>query len=141
MTRQELISAYEQWFGTKRWHLIGALTFAARPSPSKADSIFRKWISEMKLNEGTSDFSWVRVTEHGADRQNLHFHVLIGGWAGESKWPWVLRWNELAGDCIISYYNASAGGIRYLLKTAHPNRDFEIEIEMPSPPAAGQRTS
>lgn len=133
MTRQELIAGYEEWFCTKRWHLFGTLTFAAMPSPSRADSIFRRWISEIKSTDGTSDFSWVRVAEHGADGQNLHYHVLVGGWAGESKWPWVLRWNELAGDCIISYYDPNGGGLRYLLKTVQPNRDFEIEFEFPLP--------
>ncbi len=92
----------------------------------------------MKREDGADYFRWVRVTERGSFGDNLHFHVLIGGLRDRSKWPWILRWEELAGDCIISYYRPFAGGIRYMLKTASPDRDFEIEIELPPTIVPGQ---
>jgi len=131
MTQDELINAYEEWLTETRWSLFGTLTFCTSPSSSKADRIFRQWIAEMKKEDGRPDFRWVRVTEHGISGDNLHYHFLAGGLRNGSKYPWILRWNELAGECLISYFLPYAGGIRYLLKTASPDRDFEIEIELP----------
>lgn len=132
MTKDQLISAYEDWLSQRRWSLFGTLTFRGSPSSSRADRIFRRWISEMRQNDGTASFRWVRVTECGAFGDNLHFHILVGGLRNGSKWPWLLRWNELAGSADIFYYHPYAGGIRYMLKTAHPDRDFEIEMELPA---------
>jgi hypothetical protein len=131
MTRDDLIGAYESWLSEHRWGLFATLTFRGFPSAAKADRIFRQWISEMRLQDGRSDFRWVRVTERGACGDNLHFHVLIGGLHDGSKWPWLLRWDELAGNADIFYYRHHAAGIRYMLKEVHPDRDFEIEIELP----------
>lgn len=50
----------------------------------------------------------------------------------------MLRWDELAGSADIFYYRPNAGGIRYMLKTARPGCDFEIEMEFPPPTAPGQ---
>jgi len=137
VTKDELIEAYETWFSEQHWNLFGTLTFRGYASPSRADRIFRQWISEVKREDGTNDFRWIRVTERGACADNLHYHVLIGGWRGASKWPWVLRWDELAGDCILSYYQPHSHGIRYMLKEVCPGRDFEIEMELP--PTSAQR--
>lgn len=130
MTRNELIDAYEGWFSEQRWQLFGTLTFRGSPSPFRADNIFRRWISEMEENDGTKSFRWVRVTEHGAFGDNLHYHVVIGGLRDGCKWPWLLLWGELAGSADIFYYIPNAGGLRYMLKTARPDRDFEIDFEL-----------
>ncbi len=131
MNRDELIGAYESWLNQFHWSLYCTLTFRSAPSSSKADRIFRQWISEMKEEDGRDDFRWVRITEHGACGDNLHFHAVIGGLHNGSKWPWMLRWDELAGSADIFYYRPYAGGIPYMLKTVHPNRDFEIDFELP----------
>jgi hypothetical protein len=131
VTKQELIEAYEEWFCKYHWIFFGALTFRESPSPSRADRIFKRWIAEMQQNDGTKDFRWVRVTEHGAFGDNLHFHVLIGGLTNDAEWwPWVRRWDALAGDAVLSYYCKNAGGIPYMLKTALPGRDFEIDFDL-----------
>ena len=130
MTKKELIDAYEDWFSKYHWSLIGTLTFRGSPSSSRADRIFRRWISEMKQGDGTNKFHWVRVTEHGSFGDNLHYHVVIGGLRDGSKWPWMLRWDELAGSADIFYYRPYAGGLAYMLKTARPDRDFEIDFDL-----------
>lgn len=136
MNKNNLIDAYEDWLAKQHWSLFGTLTFRSSPSTSRADRIFRQWITEMEKEDGTDGFRWVRVTEHGAADDNLHFHILVGGLRSGSKYPWILRWNELAGDCLISYFHPYAGGLRYMLKTASADRDFEIEIELPPITAA-----
>jgi hypothetical protein len=136
MKREELIDAYESWLKHFRWSLYATLTFRGTPSSSKAGRIFRQWISEMKEVDGRDDFRWFCVTEHGAFGDNLHFHAVVGGLHDGSKWPWMLRWDELAGSADIFYFNPYGGGIAYMLKTAHPNRDIEIEFELPSNAAA-----
>ncbi len=129
MKRQQLVDAYDEWISRYKWDLFGSLTFRCPPSASKADRIFHRWISEMELQDGTEDLRWVRVAERGAYGDHLHYHVLIGGLRHGSKWPWLLRWLELAGDCSISYYRPYAGGIRYMLKEVRPGCDFEIDFD------------
>ena len=130
MTKDELIFAYDKWLSARRWNWFATLTFRGSPSLNKADRLFRVWISEIRQREGTRTFSWVRVTERGANSDNVHFHALVGGLNNPCKWDWILRWNELAGESAIFYYQPFRGGIRYMLKEARPNRDFDIEIEI-----------
>jgi hypothetical protein len=131
VAKEKLIGAYEEWLSEYDWSLIGTLTFRESPSSSRADRIFRRWISEIKQKDGTDRFHWVRVTEHGAFGDNLHYHVVIGGLQHDSEWwPWVLRWDKLAGSAEISSYLPNAGGLLYMLKTARPGRDFEIDFDL-----------
>jgi hypothetical protein len=129
MTKAELIDAYEDWLLQYHWHLFATLTFRTSASISKANRLFLRWIKEMRDADGDNDFRWARVTEYGAFGDNLHFHALIGGLRDGCKWPWVLRWDELAGDSWISYYIACGGGIRYMLKGANPDRDFDFDAD------------
>jgi hypothetical protein len=130
MNKAEIIEAYEEWLNRYQWNLFGTLTFRDSPSSLKADRIFRRWISEMKSDDGTNGFRWVRVTEHGSFADNLHFHIVIGGLRVGCKWPWLLRWDELAGSADIFYYRPHAGGLSYMLKTARPDREFEIDFDL-----------
>jgi hypothetical protein len=95
-----------------------------------ANRIFRKWISEIEDEDGARNFHWFRVTERGAYGDNLHFHVLVGGLRSGSKYPWIVRWNELAGDALITYYFRSGGATKYIVKTARPDRDFDIDFNL-----------
>jgi hypothetical protein len=137
MNKKELIDGYEQLLSRYQWVWFGTLTFRRRDIKFwLANEVFWQWIVEIQNAEGIEDngskheFHWFRVTEYGAFRNNLHFHILVGGLKNPSKWPWVLRWQELAGDADIFYFIPSRGGIRYLLKTADPKTDFEIEYEL-----------
>lgn len=129
MDKEELIDAYEDWLRQFRWKLFANLTFRRPPSISKANRIFLTWIDAMRSKDGASDFRWVRITERGAFGDNLHFHSLIGGLRNGCKWPWILLWDELAGDSLILYFRPSLGGIRYMLKGVDPNRDFDFEAD------------
>lgn len=128
MTKSELIDAYEEWLDGLKWLWFATLTFRGSPSPRKANDLFHVWISEIRKREGTDAFSWVRVAERGSSREHLHFHVLVAGLRDPCKWDWVLRWEKLAGDSMIFYYQRGRGGIRYMLKEAEPGRDFDIQI-------------
>jgi len=132
MKKLELINAYEGWFARYKWNLFGTLTFRRRDIPYwMADRTFWTWIIEIDNADGRDDFRWVRVTERGAFDDNLHFHVLVGGLKNGSKWPWLVRWQELAGDAVLSYYFLrSRTAIRYLVKTARPDCDFEIKYDL-----------
>jgi len=133
LTKDQLIGAYAGWLEERTWNWFCTLTFRGFPSVKKADDLFRIWISEVRQKVGTAAFRWVRVTERGANQDNVHFHALVGGLRDATKWDWVLRWDDLAGTADIFYYRPNAGGIEYMLKTAEPNRDFEIEFEFPLP--------
>jgi hypothetical protein len=130
MTKEELIHAYADWLQKYNWTWFCTLTFKGAPPLKRADRLFRVWISEIKQSEGTKKFSWVRVTERGAFGDNIHFHALIGGLRDASKWRWMFRWEELAGEANILYYVPKLGGVQYMLKEARPGCDFDIEIEI-----------
>lgn len=130
MRKAEFIGAYEEWLNRYRWNWLVTLTFRGSVTTQSAEHLCRRWINELRRKEGTSGFSWIRVSERGAFGDNLHFHLLISGLRDECKYFWILRWHDLAGTAWISYFWPSMGGIRYMLKTAHPNCDFEIELEI-----------
>ena len=131
MNTKQLIDGYEEWLTRFNWAWFGTLTFRDYPTLNRANSLFKKWISEIEKEDGTSDFRWFRVTERGAFNDNIHFHVLVGGLRKGSKWPWIFRWEELAGGSSIAYYFRSGGAARYVVKTAQPGRDFEIDFHLP----------
>jgi len=126
----ELIESYKEWLSQYRWIWFGTLTFSGYPSLRKATRIFDKFINEIREKHGTRDFRWIRVTEHGADGNNLHFHVLIGGLHLQSgdRYMAMLRWQELAGESLITSFASHRNGIYYILKTLRPGVDFEIDF-------------
>ena len=137
-TKNELIDSYEEWLAGYKWIWFATLTFGRLDiPPRRADDVFDQWISEVQDEDGAANFHWFRVTELGANRDHLHFHVLVGGLKNGSKWPWSVRWNELAGDCIISYYSPFRGALRYLLKEVRPDQDcaidFDFDFQLPLP--------
>jgi hypothetical protein len=131
MNRKDVIDGYEEWLKRFRWSLFGVLTFRRLLPSSRAKRLFHQWIDEMRRADGAADFRWVCVTERGSFGDYLHFHILIGGLRVGSKWPWLFRWNEMAGECWLSYYHSRDGGLRYMLKKARPGHDFEIDMELP----------
>ena len=88
-------------------------------------------VGEIESSDGGKDFRWVRVTEHGADGSNLHFHVLIGGLRKGTATRWVSRWNAIAGEAKVEQFNPDEDGIFYILKGFKLGRDFEIEVHFP----------
>jgi hypothetical protein len=131
MNKERLINGYEEWLSRYRWIWFGTLTFRRLDIKLwTANECFWRWIVEVENSERTDVFHWFRVTEHGAFKDNLHFHVLVGGLKNPSKWPWLLRWQDLAGDAEIYYFNRSLGGLRYMLKTAKPDTDFDILYDL-----------
>jgi len=126
---KQLIEGYVEWLSEYRWCWFATLTFR-EPSISRwrATKLCEKWIGELHKADGAEDFHWFRTMELGANRDHLHFHVLIGGLNNGSKWPWVLRWNEIAGDCLISYA-PSGRAIDYLLKEFRPDSSDECHCD------------
>jgi hypothetical protein len=142
VTREDLICAYADWLSSFEWIFFGTLTFREPEiSLRKANQLFDRWIHEIEAAEGTKDFRWVRVAERGAFGDNLHFHCLVGGLRNGSKWNWLLRWKEMAGEAFISYYFRGGGATRYMLKTLRPGHDFEIELHLPPPATANKALS
>jgi hypothetical protein len=111
------------------------LTFRGYPSLNKALHIFDTWLREIEQQYGTPSFRFFRVTEYGALRINIHFHILVGGIRPKSgdRYMAILRWQELAGEGNISSF-AGRNGIFYILKTLRPGRDLEIDFRLDSPP-------
>lgn len=129
MTSKQLIDGYATWLSKFSWNWFGTLTFRNHKLPFwRANRIFQDWIFEIEMGAGTGSFRWFRVTERGAYGDNLHFHILVGGLRDASKWPWTVLWNEMAGDALITYYFRSGGATKYIVKTARPGRDFEIDF-------------
>jgi hypothetical protein len=136
-TKQELIDTYADWLGEWSWDWFGTLTFPGYPSATRAKRIFEKWILELDKDAGTDDFRYVQVMESGAYGDNLHFHILVAGLKEKARWfPGRMqrRWQELAGQCVIQRFDPEKGGVRYLLKTLLPERDFAIDVHFNDQP-------
>lgn len=146
MKREELVDAYEEWLSRYDWEWFGSLTFRGYPRRAKAERLFNQWTSEVRRAEGASDFRVVRVGEVGSAGDNLHFHVLVGGLRpgrsdARTRMRWTRRWFELAGDALIGTFDEERGGIRYVLKSLEPDRDFDIDISLKPEPLANDRKS
>lgn len=129
-TKNKLIDDYDEWLSRFKWQWLATLTFwQSNISPSRADDLFDRWIFQLQDAEGTRNFHWFRVTERGANGDHLRFHCLVGGLENASKWPWLLLWDELAGDCLISYRCPFGGTLRYLLKEVRSDHDLAIECD------------
>jgi hypothetical protein len=133
MNPSQLIEGYYQWLSLYKWLWFGTLTFRGYPPINKAKRCFNFWINELNQKYDGSDVRWFRVTEHGADGYNLHFHVLVGGLniVSGARSLAMLRWKQLAGEANLSSFMSHKGGIFYILKTAKPYKEFEIDFELP----------
>ncbi len=125
-----LTDAWVELLSRYRWCWFGTLTFRGYPPLRKAHRLFHAWITELRDEDGAKDFHWFRVTERGAYGDNIHFHVLVGGLRNGSKYPWMVRWNELAGDALLTYHHRSGGAAKYIVKTVRPDRDFECDFDL-----------
>jgi hypothetical protein len=132
MKKQQLVEAYATWLDKFDFDWFGTLTFRGYPRRGKAERVFRGWTEELARKRAAHQLFWVRVAEHGAYADNLHFHFLLGGLKfGTDPTDWEDRWCELAGAADIREFDPSKGGIHYLLKTLLPDRDFDIEFDLP----------
>ncbi len=133
MTQNELIDAYESWLSRYSWRWFITLTCRGYPSAGKANHLFHQWVDELGEAEGADDFSWVKVLEMGKAGDNAHLHVLVGGltdWDASVRQRWIGRWDELAGNALIGYYDADRRGIAYMLKTVDLDGDLDIELDL-----------
>jgi len=128
--RQELIDGYLDWLSGFSWDWFVTLTFPGYPSRASAESKFRRWVERLRHERGRRGFRFVRVAEHGAFDDNLHFHLVVGGLKkGSNPDKWCRRWEESAGRAQIRQYDVQQNGMAYLLKTLRPDDDFDIEVE------------
>lgn len=126
--RDSLIADYKKWLSPFPWNLFATLTFRHPPTSSRADRAFKTWIREIEKAQSTSRFCWFRVKEFGAFHDNLHYHVLVGGLADPSKFPWIELWEKLAGEAHISYFVAYLGAIDYVLKELDLDESFPCDF-------------
>jgi hypothetical protein len=131
MNREVLIEGYASWLSQFSWNWFATLTFRGYPPTSKANRLFDQWIREVEQNDGGNGFRWVKVAERGANGDNLHFHILVGGLRTGRALPWVSRWNGIAGEAQIESFNPDKNALRYMLKGIDPDEDFDIDIHLP----------
>ncbi len=130
MRRGELKDGYAEWLSRFAWDWFCTLTFRGYPSRSKANKCFHRWISELRVAQGTENFRWFRVTEYGCTGENVHFHLLVGGLRWKSINRWAFRWSVLAGEPDISPFKRDRGAIQYIIKGVLPHRHFEIDFHL-----------
>ncbi len=132
LKKSEFIDVHADWLSRFTWDWFGTLTFPGYPSATTAKRKFNHWIRELRREIGGEKFRYASVIERGANKDNVHFHVLIGGIKRRHKgtpYVWKQRWQEIAGLAVLSTYEANRGGMRYLLKSLLPDRDIDLEIE------------
>ena len=133
ITKEQLVQEYHDWISQHEWNWIGTLTFRGYPSRKKAQTKFEQWVSELQKKEGGSKFRYIQVTETGSYKDNIHFHILIGGLrpsAPKFTGPWIERWEQLAGDAEIDDYDPDGNYVYYMLKDLKADHDFDINIRL-----------
>jgi hypothetical protein len=134
MHRDDLIGDYQKWLQRFDFQWFATLTFRQRPSLSKAKSLRGIWIRELRQRNGTPAFIWFCVTEFGVTRDNLHFHVLIGGLNDRSsRLPAIRLWWKLAGAAQIPYFKKGKAGIPYILKDLELANEFQVDFDLDAP--------
>jgi hypothetical protein len=122
---------YEEWLSTYDWKWFATLKMTkGRPSRQACISAFEAWINEVQTSEGSSRFRWARVVEKGSCGDNLHVHVLVGGFRNRIA-HWSRRWEELGGDALIQRFDPDRGAIKYILKTIDRDGDLDIDFHLP----------
>jgi hypothetical protein len=132
-TKVELTEAYAEWLARYEWDWFVTLKFNGNPSRHRADKLFRAWVSEIELSN-QHPIRWARVAERGAFGDHLHFHVLVGGLRKKLYNPWKRRWLELGRGIDLREYSPDLKGIFYILKSADPEADFDIDMHLPPLP-------
>ena len=100
-----------------------------RPSRRRSNELFDRWVENLERKEGGRHFRWVRVLEHGANGDNDHFHVLVGGLRSRRR-HYEKQWSKHAGSALIERFDPSLPGIKYLLKTIDRDGDLDIAYEL-----------
>jgi hypothetical protein len=98
---ERLKQEYNRWLRGFSWSWFATLKITSGiPSERRAKELFDRWISDLRRSEGSKTFRWFRVLERGGSGQNLHFHLLVGGFRNRLK-HWERRWNMLGGNALI----------------------------------------
>jgi hypothetical protein len=131
--REEAIQEYKRWLQRYTWIWFCTLkvTSGGINSTGRALSMFYRWIGDVRRAEGGDKFRWFRVLETGADGNNPHFHLLVGGIKKRER-IWQERWNDLGGDAVVTPYDADQEGILYMLKGMDKNGDLDCDYSLPA---------
>jgi hypothetical protein len=128
---ETLKQEYSRWLRRYSWSWFVTLKITSGiPSERRAKKLFNEWISELRRQEGTRNFRWVRVMERGGSGNNLHFHVLIGGLRNRMR-RWELQWNGLGGDALIGKFDSDKDGILYMMKEMDVDGNLDIDFSLP----------
>ena len=136
------VNAWVEMLETHTWELYCHLTFSQHVSDATADRQFKKWInglnrvvfgsrytSDKNRKDSDGGLYWVRSTER-QKRGALHLHAVIGNPSDRKQLIPELcevRWNKLAGDAKIDYFNPDLAGLAYAVKSAR-NDSYNIDV-------------
>ena len=129
---EQLKDGYAHWLSEYRWDWFATLKAdRGRPSRRRAAELFDQWVKHLQRREGGRHFRWVRVMEHGANGDNDHFHVLVGGSRSRHRF-YERQWSKHAGSALIRRFDPTLPGIEYMLKTMdHERRPWRSAYELP----------
>jgi hypothetical protein len=128
--RDQLRVGYEEWLSEYTWNWFITLKLTTgRPSKRRPVKLFHKWIERLKKEEGSKNFRWVCVREHGSQDDNPHLHILVGGLRSRRQ-RWERRWKQLGGDADIQWFDPQKNAINYMLKSMDSEGDLDIDYEL-----------
>ena len=129
--KSSLAAGYEEWLKDFRWEWFCSLTYRGYPPSTKAMRTLKQWLAELKTENGSSRLGYFFVLECGASGENFHWHGLMAGLRDATeRLPWLQRWQELAGEAQIAYFDPDGNGIGYMLKHVRPGFDDGIIFEL-----------
>ena len=131
LSSKQLIEEYGEYLTRFRWKWFGTLSFRCGDLPLwRADRAFSAWISEIQEMDGNEDLWWFRVAERGPSNDKLRFHVLMSNFRFTSKYCWMHRWNEMAGEADLFYFFPLGDARQFILETSRLSSVFDIAHDM-----------
>jgi hypothetical protein len=128
---ERLKHEYNDWLRRYSWSWFVTLKITSGiPSERRAKEMFARWISDLRRDEGTEHFRWVRVMERGGSGQNLHFHVLVGGLRNRRQ-HWESQWKQMGGEALIGKFDPAKEAILYITKEMDDSGNLDIDFCLP----------
>jgi hypothetical protein len=131
MQSSAIKDGYTEWLSKFDWQWFCTLTFRVYPPQTKATRLLKRWLAEMKFDNGSAHFGYFFLLESGASKESLHWHGLILGLDDRTeRVTWILRWLELAGAAEIGHFDKGENAIWYSVKALSAKSEDVIVFDL-----------
>src|SRR5271168_325709 len=97
-TKGALQSSFLECCTREEWDWMMKLPVPTNLTWEATEKLFRRWVLEIEMADGTVQFRWARMIIRPDDGRPAEHYVLLGGLnAAEWRW-WAKRWSAMSGE-------------------------------------------